>query len=33
MREQAEKLGQKLKGHFGYFGITGNIRRMEEFRW
>lgn len=33
MREQVEKLGQKLKGHFGYFGITGNIRRLEEFRW
>ncbi len=30
---QVEKLGLKLKGHFGYYGITGNVRSLEEFRW
>ena len=24
LREQVEALGRKLKGHFGYYGITGN---------
>jgi hypothetical protein len=33
LRYQVEKLGVKLKGHFGYYGITGNLRRLEEFRW
>ena len=33
MREQVETLGRKLKGHYGYFGITGNIRKLEEYRW
>jgi len=26
--EQYEKLSQKLKGHYGYYGIRGNIRSM-----
>ena len=33
LRYQVEKLGLKLKGHFGYYGITGNLRRLTEFRW
>lgn len=33
LRWQVEKLGLKRKGHFGYYGITGNLRSLEEFRW
>jgi group II intron reverse transcriptase/maturase len=30
--EQQSTLSQKLRGHFGYYGITGNCKRLEEFR-
>jgi group II intron reverse transcriptase/maturase len=30
---QVEQLGRKLKGHFGYYGITGNMRALQRFRW
>lgn len=30
--EQVATLGRKLKGHFGYYGITGNIRALQRFR-
>lgn len=30
--EQAKALAQKLRGHYGYFGITGNIRALQRFR-
>lgn len=30
--EQHKTLCQKLKGHFGYFGITGNFRAIESYR-
>ena len=33
MREQYEKLGQKLKGHYAYYGITGNARRLSQYRY
>jgi len=33
LRWQVEKLGLKLKGHFGYYGITGNLRSLMEYRW
>jgi group II intron reverse transcriptase/maturase len=33
MFEQVERLGRKLKGHFGYYGITGNIGALQRFRW
>ena len=33
LREQVEKLGLKLKGHFGYFGITGNGDALRRYRW
>jgi group II intron reverse transcriptase/maturase len=29
---QVEVLGRKLKGHFGYYGITGNIQALQRFR-
>jgi RNA-directed DNA polymerase len=32
MREQVEQLGRKLKGHFGYYGITGNFASLQRFR-
>ena len=30
---QRQMLSQKLKGHYGYFGITGNRRALESFYW
>lgn len=30
--EQQQTLGQKLRGHFGYFGITGNGEALHRFR-
>jgi RNA-directed DNA polymerase len=33
MLKQVEMLGRKLKGHFGYYGITGNIVALQTFRW
>ena len=32
IREQWEKLTQKLQGHFAYYGITGNSEALERFR-
>ncbi|HJL18116.1 MAG TPA: group II intron reverse transcriptase/maturase [Sandaracinaceae bacterium LLY-WYZ-13_1] len=32
LREQQSALAAKLRGHFGYFGITGNARALECFR-
>ena len=32
LREQVEQLGRKLKGHFGYYGITGNFACLQLFR-
>jgi RNA-directed DNA polymerase len=26
-------LSQKLKGHFAYFGISGNYKRLADFRY
>ena len=28
-----EQLGLKLKGHFGYYGLTGNLRALRRYRW
>ena len=28
---QAKALGQKLRGHYAYYGITGNIRSLSNF--
>jgi RNA-directed DNA polymerase len=33
LRVQVEVLGRKLKGHFGYFGLTGNFEALARFRW
>ena len=33
LREQVESLGRKLKGHFGYYGITGNAQALRRYRW
>ena len=33
MLKQVEKLGRKLKGHFGCYGITGNFESLQRFRW
>ena len=32
MKEQLETLSQKLRGHYGYYGITGNSAALERFR-
>jgi RNA-directed DNA polymerase len=32
LRVQVDKLGLKLKGHYGYYGITGNSRSLQAFR-
>jgi len=31
--EQHRKLSQKLRGHFAYYGITGNAAALSRFRW
>jgi len=33
MLEQVAQLGRKLKGHFGYYGLTGNMQALQRFRW
>lgn len=33
LQEQVEKIGRKLQGHFGYYGITGNFRCLQSYRW
>ena len=32
IKDQHQKLVQKLRGHFGYYGITGNFSSLQEFR-
>jgi group II intron reverse transcriptase/maturase len=32
LRVQVEALARKLKGHFGYYGITGNYRALARYR-
>ena len=32
IKEQHQKLVQKLRGHYGYYGIIGNIYSLQEFR-
>lgn len=31
IREQWRKLCEKVRGHYGYYGITGNIRSLGQF--
>jgi len=32
IEEQQQTLAQKLRGHFGYYGITGNFEALKHFR-
>jgi len=32
VKEQQHTLGQKLRGHFAYYGITGNMAALQRFR-
>jgi group II intron reverse transcriptase/maturase len=32
LREQQQDLNQKLRGHYGYYGITGNSKALVRFR-
>ena len=32
IKEQHQKLTQKLRGHYGYYGIIGNFFSLQEFR-
>ena len=32
IKEQHQKLTQKLRGHYGYYGITGNFSSLQDFR-
>jgi RNA-directed DNA polymerase len=32
VRDQQRTLGQKLQGHFAYYGITGNLEALQRFR-
>jgi RNA-directed DNA polymerase len=33
LREQHERLSQKVQGHYGYFGIRGNAKALQRFRF
>jgi RNA-directed DNA polymerase len=33
VREQCARLSAVLNGHYAYYGITGNIRRLQEYRY
>jgi group II intron reverse transcriptase/maturase len=33
LAEQCRRLGQKLRGHFAYYGVTGNMEALQRFRW
>ena len=33
VKEQQQTLSQKLRGHFAYYGITGNYRALAWFRF
>jgi RNA-directed DNA polymerase len=32
-RDQRARLSAVLNGHYAYYGITGNIRRIQEYRY
>src|SRR3954469_21700911 len=32
IKEQHQKLSQKLRGHYGYYGIIGNSSSLKDFR-
>jgi hypothetical protein len=33
LAEQCKALGDKLRGHFGYYGITGNSKALTRFAY
>ncbi len=33
LREQQQKLSEKLRGHYAYYGVTGNSEALSRFRW
>ena len=33
LKKQQEQINRKLTGHYGYYGITGNIRSLNRLRW
>jgi hypothetical protein len=33
MREQAQTLAQKLRGHDQYYGVIGNLRSLQRFHY
>ena len=33
MREQAQTLAQKLRGHYRYYGVIGNLRSLQRFHY
>jgi group II intron reverse transcriptase/maturase len=33
LRWQVDQMGRKLKGHYGYYGLTGNFRSLQQYRW
>ena len=33
MKEQQRKLNEKLRGHDGYYGVTGNTRMRSRLRY
>jgi hypothetical protein len=33
LREQQLQLNAKLRGHDGYYGVTGNFRMLSKLRW
>ncbi len=33
LSEQQQKLNEKLRGHYAYYGVTGNSGALSRFRW
>ena len=33
LKEQQQKLNEKLRGHYAYYGVTGNSEALTRFRW
>ena len=33
LKEQQQKLNEKLRGHYAYYGVTGNSEALSRFRW
>jgi len=33
LSEQRQKLNEKLRGHYAYYGVTGNSDALSQFRW